>query len=108
MGLINTNVDNRVSWLPANSLKLSNTNDMTDTNETPKTSNHAPLSGVVESFCAECGIQCDECEDYIYEHEEEPDYSDFNCTCGAWQWSDKLGKPIHIADCVCGSNELWR
>lgn len=79
------------------------------------------LPDVMESYCAECGIPtrsvqhtlCDECEDYIDEldggfYEEEPDYSDFDCTCGAWQWSEKEGKPIHVADCVCGSNEPWR
>ena len=33
-----------------NSLKLSNTNNMTSTNETPKSESHAPLSGVTDRF----------------------------------------------------------
>lgn len=39
--------------------------------------------------------------------DNEPDYSDFDCSCGAWRWSDKIGKPIHVADCICGSSEPW-
>ena len=57
--------------------------------------------------------ECDCCgwpnnDDYedVYD-EEEPDYSDFDCTCGAWEWSDKLSEPIHLADCICGSSEPW-
>lgn len=46
----------------------------------------------------------DDDDDY---DDDEPDYSDFNCTCGAWTWSKTEGKPIHVADCCCGSNEPW-
>ena len=42
-----------------------------------------------------------------YDDDDEPDYSDFDCTCGSWQWSEKSGRPIHIADCICGSSEPW-
>ena len=95
---------------------------MTDKNETPETTSHAPLSGVVESFCRQCGDPCymDLCNDCDDERaredadywgqdddDDEPDYSDFDCTCGAWQWSEKSGRPIHIADCICGSSEPW-
>ena len=23
------------------------------------------------------------------------------CTCGAWEWSDKASKFVRVADCVC-------
>ena len=77
------------------------------------------LSGVVESFCSECGVpcyydMCNDCSDDIARldadcdyDDDEPDYSDFDCSCGAWQWSEKAGKPIHVADCICGSSEPW-
>lgn len=25
------------------------------------------------------------------------------CTCGAWQWSEKLGEYVNAADCCCGA-----
>lgn len=25
------------------------------------------------------------------------------CWCGAWQWSEKRGEYIHVADCCCGA-----
>jgi len=78
---------------------------------------------IADSFCRECGTRtesiqhllCDDCEEYIdslddddyYDDEDESDFSDFDCTCGAWEWDDKSGKPIHIADCFCGSSEPW-
>ena len=95
---------------------------MTDKNETPETTSHAHLSGVVESFCRQCGDPCymdlcNDCDDDRaredadywgqYDDDDEPDYSDFDCTCGSWQWSEKSGRPIHIADCICGSSEPW-
>ena len=94
---------------------------MIDANETQKTDSHAPLSVVVESYCAECGDPtyydlCNDCDDerarldsnyFCQDDEDEPDYSDFDCTCGAWVWSEKAGRPIHIADCICGSSEPW-
>ena len=48
-------------------------------------------------------------EELIFEDygDDEPDYSDFDCTCGAWIWSEKQQKPIHIADCICGSSAPW-
>ena len=46
-------------------------------------------------------------EDIDDDIDDDPDYSDFDCKCGAWRWSEKQGKPIHIADCVCGSSEPW-
>lgn len=76
-----------------------------------------------ENVCSECGTRtqsdqhtlCDDCEEYIdnidagldYDDDDEADYSDFDCTCGAWKWSPQKAKPIHIADCVCGSSEPW-
>lgn len=70
--------------------------------------------------CCNCGCPCnidicEECENIFNDYDtyddqyedEEPDYHDFDCTCGAWHWSEKQGKPIHIADCICGSNEPW-
>ncbi len=74
------------------------------------------------SFCRECGDRtesvqhhlCDDCEEYIDDiddwddsGEDESDYSDFDCTCGAWKWDATSGKPIHVADCFCGSSEPW-
>lgn len=52
---------------------------------------------------------CNHCleEEAIRWEEEEEDYSDFDCTCGAWQWNKKEGRPIHVADCICGSSEPW-
>jgi hypothetical protein len=26
------------------------------------------------------------------------------CTCGAYQWSKKLGQFVHVADCCCGAD----
>jgi hypothetical protein len=90
---------------------------MSELFEDPKPTSHAPLSGVVESLCEDCGCEveypgasyCEDCmeADRYYYEEEEKDYSDFDCTCGAWEWSEKAGKPIHIADCFCGSSEPW-
>lgn len=59
-------------------------------------------------YCQSCGALdemdcCCENDD----EDDEPNYDDFDCTCGAWRWSKKLGKPIHIADCICGSSEPW-
>lgn len=78
------------------------------------------IPNVVESYCSECGVPCfydicDDCDDeraridsdYWEQDDDEPDYSDFDCTCGAWEWSEKQGRPIHIADCICGSSEPW-
>lgn len=56
--------------------------------------------------CDCCGYPAHEDEDDYYD-EDEPDYTDFDCTCGAWVWSDKQCKPVHVADCICGSNEPW-
>lgn len=42
-----------------------------------------------------------------WDDDKEPDYDNFDCTCGAWKWSKTEGKPIHIADCCCGSSEPW-
>lgn len=39
-------------------------------------------------------------EDEIWQREQE-DYA--RCWCGAWQWSEKRGEFIHVADCVCGA-----
>lgn len=41
-----TNVDDKVSWLPASAIELQITNDMSKENETIETKSHAPLSGV--------------------------------------------------------------
>lgn len=79
------------------------------------------IADVRVRLCSECGCEnytegYDICHDCLesdsqryddYYHDNEPDYSDFDCTCGAWQWSEKQGKPIHIADCCCGSSEPW-
>lgn len=71
----------------------------------------------MSDLCEECGCEveypgasyCEDCmeADRHYYEEEEEDYIDFDCTCGAWRWSEKAGKPIHIADCCCGSSEPW-
>ena len=71
---------------------------------------------VVESYCDNCGCPCDSdicddcdsslCGDDDYE-DDEPDYSDFDCTCGAWKWSEEAGRLICLADCCCGSREPW-
>jgi hypothetical protein len=67
-----SNVDDKVSWLPASVSKLSNTNDMLDTNETPKTDSHAPLSGVMEWVCLYHGKvtprygRCPKCNCMVY------------------------------------------
>jgi hypothetical protein len=74
------------------------------------------LSIVVEGYCDNCGCPCggdicDDCESLLLDdddyEDDEPDYSNFDCTCGAWRWSEKLGRPIHVADCICGSSEPW-
>ena len=70
------------------------------------------LSDVVESYCNNCGCFsesdiCDDCDSLFDYENDEPDYSDFDCTCGAWKWSEKKAKPIHVADCICGSSEPW-
>lgn len=59
---------------------------------------------------------CKNCKNYIPYEEEDDDepfldddeYQDrenerlAECTCGAWQWSQKRGEFVHVADCVCG------
>ena len=89
---------------------------MTDKNETPETTSHAHLSGVVESLCEDCECEVEYpgasyCEDCMqadrHYYEEDKDYDDFDCSCGAWQWSENEAKPIHVADCCCGSSEPW-
>ena len=75
------------------------------------------IPSVVVRFCSECGCESynegwDICHDCLESDSQryddyEPDYSDCDCLCGAWQWSEKEGKPIHIADCCCGSSEPW-
>jgi len=36
------------------------------------------------------------------EIEEEENLEKGTCICGAWVWSDKQKKFIHVADCCCG------
>lgn len=47
----------------------------------------------------------DDDEDYL--DDQDSNYDDFDCECGAWQWCTVTGKPIHVADCCCGSSEPW-
>ena len=74
---------------------------------------------MIQDLCNECGHEpamktsnwCYSClEEDSERWEEEEDnknYDDFDCSCGAWQWSEKESKPIHVADCICGSSEPW-
>jgi len=64
-----------------------------------------------DGFCHYCGIQ-DESNNFdandFYEQqkedEEEEEYERaLSCTCGAWKLNKK-GKPVHIADCLCGAD----
>lgn len=44
-------------------------------------------------------------EDEDWFDEEDNSESNFDCTCGAWKWSQKEQKFIHCSDCICGSSE---
>ena len=89
-------------------------------NETPK--KEICVNPIVVRSCRECGVQllddkerqigmCEDCyceddgkdEDfYIEQRERELEERAGNCTCGAWQMTDK-GEVIHVADCCCGA-----
>ena len=47
----------------------------------------------------------DDERDYDRDEDEDREMEEYetalNCSCGAWQLHN--GKPIHIADCVCGA-----
>ena len=38
-----------------------------------------------------------------YEEQEEENERLSACTCGAYVWSMKRGKFVHVADCICGN-----
>lgn len=55
--------------------------------------------------CGDCPYQV-ECEEHCLDMEEEAElerqctYAG-DCQCGAWQFIN--GRPVHVADCVCGA-----
>jgi hypothetical protein len=41
-------------------------------------------------------------EDDLKEIEYEENLEKGSCICGAWIWSDKSKRFVHVADCCCG------
>ena len=56
-----------------------------------------------EDICGCCGDSPCICLDYDDDEDDDPFSNPIaaNCVCGAYKWSTKLGKWLHVSDCCC-------